>query len=111
MTKTTHCNNDFQAELMKMLRNMGVSTNSTLTLSNENNGMVVITSRNFNNSTASQTAPVTNYIFRNRYDGENPNFVSLTDDQVRLLKYLEDYCCLNSDWDFDEINSCTFEKI
>ena len=52
MTKTTHCNNDFQAELMKMLRNMGVSTNSTLTLSNENNGMVVITSRNFNNPTA-----------------------------------------------------------
>lgn len=38
MTKTTHCNNDFQAELMKMLRDMGVSTNSTLTLSNENNG-------------------------------------------------------------------------
>ena len=36
---TTRSNNDFQAELMKMLRNMGVSTNSTLTLNNENAGL------------------------------------------------------------------------
>lgn len=107
MTKTTHCNNDFQAELIKMLRKMGVSTNSALTLNNENNGMVVITS----NPTMSQTPTLKNYMFRNRYDGENPHFVSLSEEQVRLLKYLDDHCCLNSDWDFDEINSCTFEEI
>ena len=110
MTKTTHCNNDFQAELMKMLRNMGVSTNSSLTLNNENNGMVVITSRNCNNPTAPQTPPVTNYIFRNRYGGE-PAFVTLTPDQVRFLEYLKDSDWLNDDCDFDEVGNCVFEKI
>lgn len=110
MTKTTHCNNDFQAELMKMLRNMGVSTNSTLTLNNENNGMVVITSRNCDNPTVPQNPTMTNYVFRCRYGGE-PAFVTLTPDQVRLLEYLKDSDLLNDDCDFDEVGNCVFEKI
>ena len=110
MTKTTHCNNDFQAELMKMLRNMGVSTNSTLTLNNENNGMVVITGRNCDNPTVPQNPTMTNYVFRCRYGGE-PAFVTLTPDQVRLLEYLKDNDLLNDDCDFDEVGNCVFEKI
>ena len=110
MTKTTHCNNDFQAELMKMLRNMGVSTNSTLTLNNENNGMVVITGRNCDNPTVPQNPTMTNYVFRCRYGGE-PAFVTLTPDQVRLLEYLKDSDLLKDDCDFDEVGNCVFEKI
>lgn len=89
---------------------MGVSTNSTLTLNNENNGMVVITSRNCNNPVVPQNPFLTNYVFRCRYGGE-PAFVTLTPDQVRLMEYLKDRDWLNDDCDFDEVGNCEFEKI
>ena len=102
MTKTTHCNNDFQAELMKMLRNMGVSTNSTLTLNNENNGMVVITSRNCSNPAVPQNPSLTNYVFRCRYGGETVFVIvkkAAMNSEFKELTFLNEINnCENSDF-------------
>lgn len=53
----------------------------------------------------------TNYIFYNNYDEEGPRFVSLTNEQVRLLKYLEKEDCLDDAWNFDEIGNHECKKI
>lgn len=113
MTKTTNRNNEFQAVLMEMMRNNGMTSNSPLVLTEmPGTGEIIIGKKQyFPPASKAPTEPNrTIYHLYNNYAGEN-NFLSLTPDQHRLLKWLFQKDFIDNDWEWEEMGQIKIEEI
>ena len=117
--KTTTSNNDvFQKVVADMLRDIHSSTNHSLDIMQTDDDKIVIQPMgswnyhiNFNASPKEEKEKDRKvYHLHNDYDDEK-YFVSLTPDQLNLLKWLYKNGFMSTDWEWEEIEKMEIEVI
>ncbi len=113
---TTSNNNDFYSVIKKMLNDFGTGVNYSLDIMQTDDKKIVIQPMggwsfdiNFNASPKEETDRKV-YHLHNDYDAET-YFVSLTPDQLNLLKWLYKNGFMSTDWEWEEIEKMEIEVI
>lgn len=109
--KTTRTNNDFQSTLKRMLRDFNCNFNDDLELAQTDDRAVIIRYAHepFKPSSANNENRKVYHLY-NDYEKEH-EFLSLTPDQFRLLKWLSQEEFISCDWEWEEMGKMTVKEI
>lgn len=108
---TTRTNNDFQSTLKKMLGDFNYNFNNDLELAQTDDKTIIIRyAHETFRPTVTETEDRTTIHLHNEYESEY-KFVSLTPDQIRLLRWLFQEDFISSDWEWEEMEDIEIKKI
>ena len=113
---TTNSNNDFYSAIKKMLNEFGSGVNYSLDIMQTDDNKIVIQPMggwNYHidfNATPKEEKERRQFHIYNSYAGEN-YYVSLTLDQVRLLKWMFNNNVAYEDWEWEEMDKMEIEVI